>query len=626
MTAAALTPSAEYIEDGVTLDFPAPFRFLSGAHLEVKRITAAGVVNTLAFGSAWTASGGNSDAGGTVTLAATVAGATIKIRRVTPRTQQTDYQTNDTFPAETHEAALDRLTLIDQEQDVLAIDTATRSLLVPEGEAATTLPPAADRRGKFLGFSTVDGAITPVDGTDANSLLAADLASTGAGKGAALVGFLPDGTGAVPQSVFARARQEMFISDFLPAGFVTTGGIDYSIPLQKAIYAAAAFDRTLHWINGIFDVSGTGLTVPHGLNVQGQGQYTSILRNQNGNAIRIGTELATFKDMFLISEGGHTVVQTDHAGRNNFERVAFLQGSTGFSVWDNAGFNFIRHVFTDCYAQHLVAATVPTFNLVGPGGGINNNIWTNHWAQECGNYHINIETTDTNAQYGNVVEHFVGEVLAGGGIRMAGAKLFVLEDIHCWDVSLAPGGELIKDFISIERGNAGAYPDGERATSIGKIDSYTRLDSPIASGVFDIDLPDGGGGANIQIGDVSSASDVILINLAGNFVWMIVNEGSLTLSNRSNATTYDPVTGRWRLPSAAQIEIGGNKVVGSRVTGFGGVVGTANKAAIATYSAPAISNPPTQAQVQALANAMQETSQRLKAESDASFAHGLIGA
>ena len=69
----------------------------------------------------------------------------------------------------------------------------------------------------------------------------------------------------------------------------------------------------------------------------------------------------------------------------------------------------------------------------------------------------------------------------------------------------------------------------------------------------------------------------------------------------------------------------GAKVVGARVTGFTAMTGTATKTAIATYTAPTISNPPTQAEVQALADAVEAISRRLKADDDALIAHGLIG-
>ena len=177
MTVAALTPSVSYTENGVTLAFAAPFRYLAADQLDVRRVTG-GVESVLAYGSAWTATAGPSDAGGTVTLVASVAGATLKIRRVTPRLQQTDYVTGDSFPAETHEAALDRAMLVDQEQDVAIADLTLRALLAPAGETIGLLPARAARLGKGMGFDAITG--DPVAIEAAGAALVAVLAAAAA--------------------------------------------------------------------------------------------------------------------------------------------------------------------------------------------------------------------------------------------------------------------------------------------------------------------------------------------------------------------------------------------------------------------------------------------------------------
>ena len=58
------------------------------------------------------------------------------------------------------------------------------------------------------------------------------------------------------------------------------------------------------------------------------------------------------------------------------------------------------------------------------------------------------------------------------------------------------------------------------------------------------------------------------------------------------------------------------KVAKNGSTGWSAATGTGSKSTFATYSAPTISNPPTQAEVQALANAVQVLSQRMKAVID----------
>lgn len=73
------------------------------------------------------------------------------------------------------------------------------------------------------------------------------------------------------------------------------------------------------------------------------------------------------------------------------------------------------------------------------------------------------------------------------------------------------------------------------------------------------------------------------------------------------------------------LRINNTPVVGARVTGFGAMTGTATKGAIATYASPVISAAYVQAEVQAIADALQACMRRLKAYDDAFIAHGLIG-
>lgn len=337
MTAAALTPSVEYIEDGVTLLFPVPFRFLAATHLEVKRITAAGVVSTLAHGSAWSATGGTSDAGGTVTLVASVASAQIKIRRVTPRAQQTDYQTNDTFPAETHEAALDLLTLVDQEQDVKIEDTTERSVLAPEGEAGPALPSAADRIGKFL-VGDAEGNLVPASGTGADAGLRTDLATT---TGAALIGFLPSGTGAVARSQQAKNRDTVSVKDF---GATGDGVTDDSVAFQAAVNAG----RHLYIPPGKY-LLGTTITLADGQHIHGAGKSawepyaggafpdvtrTEILVDGNLAFDAAGSNSAKISGLSIKAVGGTQSAFGAAAGKQASARGIDITGSTQFEARD----------------------------------------------------------------------------------------------------------------------------------------------------------------------------------------------------------------------------------------------------------------------------------------------------
>jgi hypothetical protein len=99
-----------------------------------------------------------------------------------------------------------------------------------------------------------------------------------------------------------------------------------------------------------------------------------------------------------------------------------------------------------------------------------------------------------------------------------------------------------------------------------------------------------------------------------------LSSDQLTLTSDRN---FD-VTGNVNVSGV--FEVGGLQVVGARQTGWTADTGTAEKTAHATYTAPTISNPPTQAEVQAIANALQNFSRGQKALKDALITTGVIGA
>lgn len=93
--------------------FTIPFRFDANSEVVVKKTSALGVTTTLT-GNVITGAG--EATGGQLTTAEAVAtGETLLIYRAVPITQPADYIAADAFPAETHEAALDRLTMIAQD-------------------------------------------------------------------------------------------------------------------------------------------------------------------------------------------------------------------------------------------------------------------------------------------------------------------------------------------------------------------------------------------------------------------------------------------------------------------------------------------------------------------------------
>ena len=116
MTISTTTSRAAYAGNGVTTIFSFPYRFLVNGDLEVTLFAADGTSTLKVLTTDYTVLGADDDAGGSVTmLVAPAVGQTLVIRRVVDLTQETDYSSGDSFPAETHERALDKLTMMDQQ-------------------------------------------------------------------------------------------------------------------------------------------------------------------------------------------------------------------------------------------------------------------------------------------------------------------------------------------------------------------------------------------------------------------------------------------------------------------------------------------------------------------------------
>ena len=158
MTVTTQTSTASYYGNGSTVAFAVPFYFLANTHLQVILRDAEGIETVKTLTTDYSVTGAGVSSGGTVTMVtAPASGQTLVIKRNVPITQETDYQENDPFPAATHEMALDKLTMIVQQQDG-ELDNA---LHFPASETTNDgeLPSAADRAGKYLGF---DGNGNPI--------------------------------------------------------------------------------------------------------------------------------------------------------------------------------------------------------------------------------------------------------------------------------------------------------------------------------------------------------------------------------------------------------------------------------------------------------------------------------
>ncbi|MEM7122079.1 MAG: tail fiber protein [Pseudomonadota bacterium] len=163
MTLTSSTAKVSYAGNGSTTVFAVTFRFLANSDVDVILRNAAGVETTWVENTQYTLEGEGEAAGGTLTVLTDpddytpASGETLVIRRMVPVTQETDYSENDSFPAETHEAALDKLTMLAQQLD----ETLARAVTVPVSDTAASIAMPIDsaRAGKFLSF---DGTGQPI--------------------------------------------------------------------------------------------------------------------------------------------------------------------------------------------------------------------------------------------------------------------------------------------------------------------------------------------------------------------------------------------------------------------------------------------------------------------------------
>lgn len=234
MTVSSTVNQTSYAGNGVTTGFAVPFYFLENAHLRVTLIdnaTSVGIVQTLNVN--YTVTGAGNQAGGTLTM--TVAppnGKTLLIVRVVPATQDTDYVSNDPFPAETHERALDKLTMICQ-QTTTEVGKALRVQDYDPDPAR--LPGAAQRANLLLSFNSNGDpvVVAPVSGSATDLAINLAKQSPAGQEGTNIVGH-------INRTLYARLLEDASLLDFCtPAQIISAIAGDFAQDCTSALLAAA---------------------------------------------------------------------------------------------------------------------------------------------------------------------------------------------------------------------------------------------------------------------------------------------------------------------------------------------------------------------------------------------------
>lgn len=180
MTISTTASRISYNGNGATTAFSFPYRFLANGDLTVIKVAANGTETTLVLNTNYTVTGADDDAGGTVTLSvAPLSGERVVIYRSVSITQEVDYITGDPFPAETHERALDRLTMVAQQQQD-AIDRSAKLSETSTADADTLIAninSLAAIEADVSAVAAIDTDVSAVAAIDSNVTTVAGIAA-----------------------------------------------------------------------------------------------------------------------------------------------------------------------------------------------------------------------------------------------------------------------------------------------------------------------------------------------------------------------------------------------------------------------------------------------------------------
>ncbi len=167
MTVSSTTKRNSYTGDGSTTTFAYSFKIFDDDDITViLRTTATGTESVQSKTTHYSVTGVGSASGGNVVFGSAPSSAqTVVLLRQTAQTQATDYTPNDPFPAASHEDALDKLTLMTQDQQ----DELDRAIKLSRTNTMTSTEftvTAANRANKIFAFdSSGELAVTQEIGT-----------------------------------------------------------------------------------------------------------------------------------------------------------------------------------------------------------------------------------------------------------------------------------------------------------------------------------------------------------------------------------------------------------------------------------------------------------------------------
>lgn len=292
--------------NGVTTTFGYTFQIFDDGDLAIS-------VDGIAITSGFSVAGVGDQAGGDVTFNTPPAsGSKVLLLRDTALRRDIDYSVNSDLPSETINFDVNRVWTAIQD----AFERIGRAPTVPVGESIGEFPSASDRASMYLAFDASGNPVASL-GTVADSGLRSDLASTSAGKGAALVGALQSGTGAVTRTLQSKAADIVSGTDFATGDGVTDD-------LAKLNLAITRSPREVFLPTADFRVS-ADLTNPFGARFVGPGR---ILQTKSIGGVSFDFQTNSYAD------DGHYLIGKEYLYRayQRLTAFAFTSSTSNLAV------------------------------------------------------------------------------------------------------------------------------------------------------------------------------------------------------------------------------------------------------------------------------------------------------
>ena len=392
MTIATSIGRVQYNGNGTTVLFTVPFYFLDNSHLQVVVTSSSGVDSTKVLTTDYTVSGAGNPAGGSITmLAAPAVGEKLAVIRNIAITQTTDLVDNDPLPAEVLETSLDKAAMIDQQ----LAEKMDRALIMSAGTTVSgQLPDAATRANKLLSFDSSGNPTVTAPSAGTASALAIDLAATGAGKGATMVGFIQAGTGAHSRTSQGKMRDIVSVFDFMTAAqiaavqandYSVVTGAQITVACQDALTASAG--RTCHFPAGVYRIISTLSYNP---------TPSTILGGFAGAGIRITGDgmLLTFFDNRVANAPMIDIDSANHGGSYQASMAARLENFCIYNVTSPANsvgirmLNSYEVVMDHLYIKGMTSHGIEMRNGLYIDDGWNMCTLRNMWIDTCAGWGI----------------------------------------------------------------------------------------------------------------------------------------------------------------------------------------------------------------------------------------------